>query len=89
MHLAVKRPRAIDYLHPNGQEAKIDFMWGDEKSLCPTGITIWLRVGPRYINLGNEFGRWSTYGEATRYGISLAYEWLSRQEVCQRTQHNA
>jgi hypothetical protein len=78
MHLVVERPYPVDYIHPNGEQAKIDFIWGDPKSMAPIGITIWLRAGNDSVKLGEEMGEWRTFGEALRHGINLAFTWLSR-----------
>jgi hypothetical protein len=78
MHLVVERPYPVDYIHPNGSQAMIDFIWGDPKNLSPIGITIWLKTGEDRVKLGEEMGEWRTYGEALRFGIALANQWLGR-----------
>ena len=78
MHLVVERPYPVDYIHPNGEQAKIDFIWGDPKSMSPIGITIWLKAGKDWVKLGEEMGEWCTYGEALRFGIAIANQWLGR-----------
>lgn len=78
MHLGVERPHSVDYIHPNGEKAKIDFIWGDPKSMSPVGITIWIKDVNGYAKLGEEIGEWPTFADAMRRGIDLAYRWLSR-----------
>lgn len=78
MHLGVERPHPVDYIHPNGEVAKIDFIWGDSENMSPIGITIWLKDENGYAKLGEEIGEWPTFADAMRRGIDLAYRWLSR-----------
>lgn len=78
MHLVVERPYPVDYIHPNGEQAKIDFIWGDPKSMAPIGITIWLDAGSERVKLGEDMGEWNTFDEARRHGIALATKWLGR-----------
>ena len=45
MHSDAARPYPVDYIHPTGEQAKIDFVWGDPKSVAPIGIVIWVKDG--------------------------------------------
>ena len=56
MHVVVERLYPIDYVHPNGEKTKIDFIWGDPKSMSPVGITIWIKDENGYVKLGEEIG---------------------------------
>lgn len=78
MHLVVERPYPVDYIHPNGVQAKIDFIWGDPKNRSPVGIVIWLKEGDERVKLGEELGEWNSYGDALRFGIALASACLGR-----------
>lgn len=78
MHSNIERPYPVDYLHPNGDKAKIDFIWGDPNSMSPVGITIWIKDDNGYAKLGEEIGEWPTFGDAVRRGTDLAFRWLCR-----------
>lgn len=78
MHLVVERPYPVEYIHPNGVQATIDFMWGDPRNRSPVGIVIWLKKGKEQVKLGEELGEWNSYGDALRFGIALASIYLGR-----------
>jgi hypothetical protein len=78
MHSNVERPYPVEYLHPNGDKAKIDFIWGDPNSMSPVGITIWIEDENGYAKLGDEIGEWPTFGDAMLRGTDLAFRWLNR-----------
>lgn len=77
MHSDVERPYPVDYTHPTGEQAKIDFIWGDPKSMTPIGIIILIRYGESYVKLGEATGKWPTFGEANVRGIELAFQLVS------------
>jgi hypothetical protein len=74
MHLGVERPYPMDYDHPNGEKAKIDFIWGDPKSMTPIGIIIFIKYGESDVKLGEATGRWPTFGEAKVRSLELAFQ---------------
>ncbi|VVO36114.1 hypothetical protein [Pseudomonas fluorescens] len=78
MHSNIERPYPVEYLHPNGDKAKIGFIWGDPDSTSPVGIIIWIKDENGYAKLGEEVGEWPTFGDAMRRGTDLAFRWLSR-----------
>ncbi|WP_223458239.1 MULTISPECIES: hypothetical protein [unclassified Pseudomonas] len=78
MYLVVERPYPVDYVHPNGKQAKIDFMWGEASNSAPLSLTVWLKDGESFVRLGEESGIWKTFGDARRRGIELAVKLLSR-----------
>lgn len=78
MYLVTDRTGPVDYVHPNGERATIDFLWGEPTSSAPIGIVILLKDGEKPIKLGEEIGTWSTFGEARRRGIELATRWIQR-----------
>lgn len=74
MHSGVERPYPMDYDHPNGEKAKIDFVWGDPESMTPIGIIILIKYRESYVKLGESTGKWSTFGEAKARGFELAFQ---------------
>ena len=58
----MERPYPVDYTHPTGEEAKIDFIWSDPPSMTPVGIIIWLKDGESYVKLGEAIGKWDFQG---------------------------
>lgn len=78
MHSVTEREYPVDYVHSSGEQAKIDFIWGELGSLAPVGLTVWLKSGSHYVKLGEEVDSWSTFCEARRRGIELASKWLER-----------
>lgn len=67
----------MDYTHPTGEEAKIDFIWSDPQSITPVGIIIWLKDGESYVKLGEATGKWESFREAKSRGIELAFKLIS------------
>lgn len=78
MRLATNRPGPVDYVHSSGEQATIDFFWGEASNAAPIGIVILLQGRDKPIKLGEEIGTWSTFGEARRRGIELAIRWIQR-----------
>ncbi|UVJ46361.1 hypothetical protein NVV94_13000 [Pseudomonas sp. LS1212] len=78
MHVVMDRPLPVDYVHPSGEQAKIDFIWGEPNNAVPVVISIWLKTGETYVKLGMESDTWNTFGEARQRGIELATKWLER-----------
>lgn len=74
MHLVVDRPRPINYVHPNGGEAVIDFAWGADTDSVP--VEVMVRVCGQIVRA--KTGHWSNFGEARRCGFDLANAWYSR-----------
>lgn len=78
MHSIVERPYPISFTHPNGEVAKIDFIWGSPLSMAPIGITIWQTSGVAMNKIGEEGGNWLTFAEARARALVLAHRWLKR-----------
>jgi hypothetical protein len=78
MDSATERPYPVDYVHPNGRKATIDFIWGEPDSSTPRVIIVWLNECGRYVRVGGESGTWKTFGDARRCGIELAARLLGR-----------
>lgn len=78
MSLIVDRPYPVDYVHPNGTEAKIDFIWGRSDDDVPVGVRVWVKDGADELQLVREHGSWKSYEEARRYGMELAGKWCER-----------
>jgi hypothetical protein len=64
MHSIVERPYPISFTHPNGEVAKIDF--------------IWQTSGMALNKIGEEGGNWLTFAEARARALVLAHRWLKR-----------
>lgn len=79
MHSIVERPYPFDFIHPNGEVAKIDFIWGHPLNMAPIGITISQTNGEKEVRIGEEVGNWLTFGEARSRAVVLATtRWLAR-----------
>ncbi|WP_166362504.1 hypothetical protein [Pseudomonas akapageensis] len=78
MSVMVERPYPVDFVHPNGKRAKIDFIWGMPDNPAPVGIRVWGREGHDDILLARESWSWKSFDEALRRGIRLATNWCER-----------
>lgn len=78
MNLLVERPYPVDYVHPNGRRAKIDFIWGKPDNPAPVGLRVWGRDGSNDVLLAKESWPWKSFDEAMRRGIRLATKWCER-----------
>lgn len=78
MYSGDERPLPVDFIHPNGGRARIEFTWGDPKKNVPTEISVWIKVGESYVKLGKKSCEWNTFREAKIYGTDLALKYLSR-----------
>lgn len=78
MYLVTDRPGPVYYIHSNGEQATIDFFWGEPANSTPIGVVILLKGEGKPIRLGEEIGTWSTFVEARCRGIELATRWIQR-----------
>ncbi|MGS0737258.1 hypothetical protein ACVBEG_11940 [Pseudomonas sp. GG8] len=77
MHSDAARPYPVDYIHPTGEQARIDFTWGAPQKVAPIGIIIWVKDGEGYAKLGETTGEWQTFRDAKLHGIELASKLIS------------
>lgn len=75
MKLLMERTNAVDYVHPNGKRAKINFIWGKPSNPAPVALRVWGREGENDILLAKENWPWSSFDEALRRGVGLATKW--------------
>ncbi|MEE5120416.1 hypothetical protein V2K50_11235 [Pseudomonas alliivorans] len=78
MTMPVDRPYPVDYVHPNGKEAKVDFIWGRSNDDVPVGVRVWVQDGDDDLLLVKEAGNWSSFEEARQFGIDLAMKWFGK-----------
>lgn len=78
MAFLVDRPYPVDYVLPNGTEAKVDFIWGRPNDDVPVGVRVWVRHGDDDLQLVKEAGNWSSFEEARKFGIELATKWCGK-----------
>ncbi|MDR7109242.1 hypothetical protein [Pseudomonas frederiksbergensis] len=82
MDLVTEMPHPVDYVHPNGRKATIDFIWGERGSSTQRVIIVWLNECGRYTRIGEEFGVWITFDDARKCGIDLAAKLLGAKTTC-------
>jgi hypothetical protein len=51
MGILKERPYPVNYVHPNGNRAKIDFIWGEQNNPAPVGLCVWGKDGDEHILL--------------------------------------
>lgn len=78
MSAMVDRPYPVDYVHPNGSKARVDFIWGRPSDDIPVGVRVWVQDGDDDLQLVKEFGNWSSFEEARKFGIDLATKWCGK-----------
>ncbi len=80
MGILKERPYPVNYVHPNGNRAKIDFIWGAQNNPAPVGVCVWGKDGNEHVLLSKEDWPWSTFDEAMMRGIRLATKWCERRQ---------
>lgn len=80
MGVLKERPYPVNYVHPNGNRAKIDFIWGEQNNPAPVGLCVWGKDGDEHILLSQENWQWGTFDDAMMRGIRLATKWCERRK---------
>jgi hypothetical protein len=68
----VDRPHPVNYRHPTGREATIDFEWGDPGDPIPKGLRITLKHSADYVQNLHEVAIYKSFDDAKNQGIKLA-----------------
>lgn len=76
MNMPVDRPCPVDYIHPDGTKAKIDFQWGAADNPIPRGIRVTFD-DPDLPGIHEE-EVYASYEEARARGIKMTIEWIER-----------
>ena len=69
---SVDRPSPIDYIHPDGREAMIDFEWGDPADPIPKGLRITVKYAVDNIHNFHEKAIYKSFEDARKQGVKLA-----------------
>lgn len=72
MRARVEQVSTVDYVHPDGVTAKIDFIWGAADDPVPKGLRITVKLADRKIHILREKAVYRSFDEAKKQGIKLA-----------------
>ena len=76
----VDRPHSINYVHPNGREAMIDFEWGDPDDPIPEGLRITVKYAEDNIHNLHEKALYKSVEDAKKQGIKLATNMIDQAD---------
>jgi hypothetical protein len=76
----VDRPHPIDYVHPDGREAMIDFEWGDSGDPIPKGLRITVKYAEDNIHNFHEKAIYKSFEDARKQGIKLATNMIDQAD---------
>lgn len=76
----VDRPHSISFVHRNGEEAMIDFEWGDSNDPIPKGLRITVKYSEDYIQNLHEKAIYKSFEDAKSQGIQLATKMIEQAE---------
>ena len=72
MSVREKKVSTINYVHPDGVKAKIDFIWGAKVDPVPKGLRITIKFAGKKIHILQDEAVYSSFEEAKKQGIKLA-----------------
>ncbi|VVO29565.1 hypothetical protein [Pseudomonas fluorescens] len=76
----VDRPQPVNYQHPNGREATIDFEWADSGNPIPTGLRITVKHSADYVQNLHEVAKYKSFDDAKNQGIKLAKNMIEQAD---------
>lgn len=74
------RPYAVNYVHPNGREAMIDFEWGDPDDPIPKGLRISVKYSEDNIQNLHEKALYKSFDDAKSQGLKLAANMIEQAD---------
>lgn len=76
----VDRPQPINYVHPNGREAMIDFEWGDSGDPIPKGLRITVKYSEDNVQNLHEKAIYKSFEDAKSQGVKLATNMIEQAD---------